>query len=67
MGATVKNVTIASGLIVVNYSDNGTSDTITKGFPSPDKGIEWLKLWYSDTGNGIQHIDKAIETLKAVK
>lgn len=30
MSATVKNVTIASDLIVVNYSDNGTSDTINE-------------------------------------
>jgi hypothetical protein len=64
MSATVKLVSIYADLIVVDYSDNGTSDRITKSFPDPVKGIEWLKLWYSDTGNGIQHIDRAIETLK---
>lgn len=66
MGAFVKSVSTSQDAcnIWVNYSDNGTSDTIHHKAETPEKAIEWLKLWYSDTSGGLQLIEQGIKTLE---
>lgn len=67
MGAIIKNVQLISDLVIVNYSDNGTSDRITKSIPDTQKAIDWLKLWYSDLSGGFMELEGAINELEQRK
>jgi len=64
MGATINNVQVISDLVIVNYSDNGTNDRITKSIPNDQAKIDWLKLWYSDLSGGFNELSEAINFIE---